>query len=131
VNPLGHIGESALSVEDIVGYLSKKDVDFCDARLERRYSLAIGVVNGELRYINVDSYEGVSIRVLINGVWGYASTTDFSWDSLKRAADRAYICAKKLAGSSRRKLSLDATLINTNVKATIKINPMDVDIEEK
>ena len=68
-----------MSVEDIVEYLSSKDVDFCDARFERRYGLSIGVVNGELRYINTGVSEGVSIRVFIGGVWGYASTTDTSW----------------------------------------------------
>jgi len=118
-----------MSVEDIIEYLSNKDIDFCDARFERRYSLSIGIVNGELRYINTNISEGVSIRVFIEGVWGYASTTDTSWDSLKSATNRAYKNAKKLGGG--RRLSLDAVTTSTSVKAQIKINPMNVDLEDK
>jgi len=118
-----------MGVEDIVEYLSRKDVDFCDARFERRYSLSIGVVNGELRYINTGVSEGVSIRVFIGGAWGYASTTDISWDSLKSAADRAYRNAKRLRGE--KKLSLDAITTSMSVRAPIKINPMDIDLGDK
>ena len=118
-----------MSVEDLVDYLEGKDIDFCDVRYERRYGLSVGVVNGELRYINNEVFEGVSIRVLIRGVWGYASTTDVSWESLKYAADRAYRNAKKVGGG--KKLHLDAPTINTRVKATVRINPKDVDLEDK
>ncbi len=118
-----------MCVEDVIEYLLSKDVDFCDARFERRYNLSVGVVNGKLRYINTSVSEGISIRVMIRGAWGYASTTDTSWDSLRSAADRAYKNAKKLCG--RRKLSLDAITTTTSVRASIKVNPMDVDLEDK
>ena len=120
-----------MKIEDIVEYLLGKNVDFCDVRLERRYGCGIGVVNGELRYINIDKAEGVSIRVMINGVWGYASTTELTWDSLKSAAERAYKNAEKLSAYGKGKLELDATTRSMKMKAPIRINPMDVDLEDK
>jgi len=118
-------------IEEIIEYLLQKGAQFCDARLEIRNSLSITVVNGAIRFISHEKSKGISIRVLINDAWGYASTTDLSWNSVKQAGERALKIAKVLGERSKGKLEIKARSIKANVKADIKINPLNVDLEEK
>ncbi|MEX0568344.1 MAG: PmbA/TldA family metallopeptidase, partial [Candidatus Njordarchaeota archaeon] len=120
-----------VDTEKIVDYLSKKGVDFCDARFEKHHWFTIMIINGEIRSVSMDTLLGVSIRVLVDGSWGYASTTNLSWESIKETGDRAYRLAKSICGTRNKRLELEATTVSKHVKAKIKINPIDVDIKEK
>jgi TldD protein len=66
----------------------------------------IHVRNGALQSIGNYSYGGVSVRVLVDGMWGFAVTSDTSWDSIKDAVSRAVTYARAVARIRRRKIRL-------------------------
>lgn len=114
----------------IVEYLSNRGAHYCDARLERKYDLSIGIVNGEIRSVNRAYMEGIVIRVLIYDKWGYASTTDLSWDAVKSAGQKALRMARSI-GKGKKKIELEATAITKNVKPPIQMDPRNIDLQEK
>ncbi|MHA1617342.1 MAG: TldD/PmbA family protein [Candidatus Njordarchaeales archaeon] len=120
------------SVTDVVDYLIRKGVDFCDARLESRGTLRIEVVNSEIRAISSNEQRGLAIRVLINGVWGYASTTRLDKESIREAAEKAFKAAKVLAErAGRKKILLNSIVRTEEAKPRILIHPWEVPLSEK
>ncbi|RLE72748.1 MAG: TldD/PmbA family protein [Thermoprotei archaeon] len=118
-------------ISDIIEYLLTKDVDFCDARLEERKQLNITVVNDEIRAISSSENRGISIRVLVNGAWGYASTTKDTWEEIKRTADMAVKMAKALSEGSSKKIEIHGVVSTEEAKPRVLMHPWDVSIEEK
>ncbi|MHA1589482.1 MAG: TldD/PmbA family protein [Candidatus Njordarchaeales archaeon] len=119
-------------VTDAIDYLIRKGVDFCDARLESRETLRIEIVNGEIRAINSSKQRGLSIRALIDGVWGYASTTKFDTESIKETAEKAFKAAKVLAEKAKRKKILLNSIVRTEeAKPRILIHPWNVPLSKK
>ncbi len=119
------------SVNEIVEYLSNKDIDFCDARLEEKNSLSIIVMNDTIRSISSTKHTGISIRVYINGGWGYASTTSRKWSDLKEAAEKAYKIAKRLSGERKPKKEFTIIVSTEEAKPRIIHHPWDISTDEK
>ncbi len=66
----------------------------------------VNVRNGTLQSLSSYSYGGVSVRVLIDGMWGFAATSSTDWDSVKDAVGRAVSLARAVARLRRRKVSI-------------------------
>ncbi len=120
-----------ISVSEIVEYLSRRDIDFCDARYEDKNSLSITVMNDEIRSISSTKHTGISIRVFMNGSWGYASTTSMDWNDVKEAADKAYKMAKKLSGNKISKKEFTVIVSTEEAKPRITHHPWDIPIDDK
>jgi len=120
-----------ISVSEIVEYLSGRNIDFCDARYEEKNTLSITVMNDEIRAISSIKHTGISIRVYMNGSWGYASTTSKDWNEIKEAADRAYRMAKKLSGDKVSRKEFTIIVSTEEAKPRITHHPWDVPIDDK
>jgi len=120
-----------ISVSEIVEYLSGRNIDFCDARYEEKNTLSITVMNDEIRAISSIKHTGISIRVYMNGSWGYASTTSKDWNEIKEAADRAYRMAKKLSGDKVSRKEFTIIVSTEEAKPRITQHPWDVPIDDK
>ena len=119
-------------IEKGVSYLQDLGVDFGDIRIEEHNTTSIFIVNKEIRSVSTNYQSGLSVRALVNGKWGYASTNILSFKELKRTIDVAYTSAKVTADMTRSKrFKLDAKAINAHVKANIKEDPASIDLEEK
>lgn len=81
-----------------------------DAHLEIRYHqrimTKIRMDKGELRTANADDFSGVGIRTLIDGAWGYASTSKLDKESLNETMNNAISAARNLAPKMKEKLAL-------------------------
>ena len=106
---------------------------YCDVRVGRY--LRQFVITRETRVQNVVNTEstGIGVRVIVNGAWGFAATSDLTPKGAATAARQASAIAKANAKSQTRPVQLAPT---TGVgvvewKTPIKKNAMQVPIKEK
>jgi len=78
--------------------LNKSAADHVEMRHHRRENLAISVKDGKMDTLNNGVVEGVCVRVLVNGSWGFASTTS----SLEKDIEKALNDATKLGRASKK-----------------------------
>jgi len=74
-----------------------RGADYADARWVQGRSEEFVVKNGSLSQAEMRSSQGVGIRVLKSGAWGFASTDRLEADSLSEAAVRAVAIAEASA----------------------------------
>ena len=106
---------------------------YCDVRIGRylrqfvatREDKVTGVVNTES--------SGVGIRVIANGAWGFAATSDMTPDAVAAAARQATALAKANSGARIAQVQLAPTpgVGEVSWKAPIRKNSMLVPVKEK
>ncbi len=69
-----------------------------EARYHRRKSQLLQVQKGLVKQVKSSISAGVGIRVLVDGAWGFSSTSDLSVKSLEKALKQAIDCAKSISG---------------------------------
>lgn len=79
---------------------------WAEARFHRRNSQSLQVQKGLVKQAKSAITSGVGVRVLVEGAWGFSSTSDLGVKSLERALKRAIDCAKSL--SQMKKASVKA-----------------------
>ena len=93
--------------EDKAEYvLDKAEVDFIDVRLEDYNVTSITVVDGIVNNCLTYFKEGVAIRVIVDGAWGFQSTTDLTKEGLDSAINRANKMARAEATKAKEKVEL-------------------------
>lgn len=71
-----------------------KGASYADARIGRYLNQFITAQEKRIsNVVNTESY-GIGIRVIANGTWGFAATSDMSTDSIARTAEKAVMVAK-------------------------------------
>ena len=101
-------------------------VDYIDIRAGMSDNTSILMKDGDVDEINTGMSLGARIRVLKNGAWGFAYTTDLS--KLNDITDTAIQLSNSLTGDVE--LS-EAEIIKDKVKVDVKIPFKDISIEEK
>ncbi|MEQ9366567.1 MAG: TldD/PmbA family protein [Leptospirales bacterium] len=71
---------------------------FAELRYHKRRTRSIGIRKGEVSDMSSRAFEGIGIRVLIQGSWGFAATSDLSQAGLERALGQARSMARLFAG---------------------------------
>ncbi|MFW9927833.1 MAG: TldD/PmbA family protein [Candidatus Thorarchaeota archaeon] len=106
--------------------------DFADIRGFSSKSLNFSVRKGNIEQTLSQRLNGVAIRVMANGAWGFCSTEDYSLKNLKKNLERAYKLAYLTGERIKTKINTDTehSFIGKNVLKT-DLNPQDVSIEEK
>ena len=101
-------------------------VDYMDVRAGMSSNTSILMKDGDVDEINTGISLGARIRVLKNGAWGFAYTTDLS--KLNEITDTAIQLSNSLTGDVE--LS-ESEVIEDKVKVDVKIPFKDISIEEK
>lgn len=101
-------------------------VDYIDVRAGMSDNTSILMKDGNVDEINTGMSLGARIRVLKNGAWGFAYTTDLS--KLNEITDTAIQLSNSLTGDVE--LS-ESEIIKDKVEVDVKIPFKDVSIEEK
>ena len=83
---------------------SAKKVRYVEARFHKRTSSEIRIAGGELEEAKTSKIAGVGIRVLIDGAWGFSSTSDISQKSMREALSNAIAIAKVSAKGRKKKV---------------------------
>lgn len=101
-------------------------VDYMDVRAGMSNNTSILMKDGDVDEINTGISLGARIRVLKNGAWGFAYTTDLS--KLNEITDTAIQLSNSLTGDVE--LS-ESEVVKDKVKVDVKIPFKDISIEEK
>lgn len=112
---------------------SKAGATYADARIGRY--LRQFVITRETRVENVVNTEstGIGIRVIVNGTWGFAATSDLSPDAVAKAAQQAAAIAKANSKFQSVPVQLAPTkgVGEVSWATPIKKNAMQVPVKEK
>ncbi|WP_295680546.1 TldD/PmbA family protein [uncultured Nevskia sp.] len=112
---------------------TKAGATYADVRIGRY--LRQFVITRETRVENVVNTEstGIGIRVIVNGTWGFAATSDLSPDAIAKAAQQAAAIAKANSKFQTAPVQLAPTkgLGEVSWATPIKKNAMEVPIKDK
>lgn len=105
---------------------------YADARHVQRKYQNIDTRNAEIENVTENSSEGVGIRVLFKGSWGFAGTNNLDEKSVVKTAERAL----RLARAASRVKVLDVNLseaptVRDSYRTKFEIDPFLVPLKEK
>jgi len=105
------MGSSLYDLADkAIQYATVQGAQYCDARAEKQTRKSLLIENGEIEYVRDKSDEGIGIRILKNGAWGfYAITNPKSFEEIKEAIQLAI---KNVSYYSKKKIN--PTLIKSS-----------------
>ena len=67
-----------------VKFAMDSGIQYCDARAEQQETKSILIENNEVEYVKTNKDEGIGIRLIKDGVWGFCSITNpQSFDQIK------------------------------------------------
>jgi len=107
---------------------------YAETRYHCRIINEVNFSNGEIELIRNVSNSGCGIRVLVDGCWGFTSTSNISKDALKNALYEAISIAKLLSGNKKKKVEGLAEvnqMARGHLEARVKGDLKNIDIEQK
>src|ERR671925_1553255 len=115
---------------------SSKSATYVEGRYQSRVTSEVNFINGELQRIRVVETTGCGIRVLVDGCWGFSSTSNVSdaalKESLREAISAAHILSEikknKVKGLAQSKMVTGSFRTAPNRKNN---NLSDIGIEQK
>ena len=127
--PKDVIGEDLLELS--VKKAGELGADYADARAQALGLEVIRVENGELRSYELSETKGVGIRVLLNGRWGFASTTHLSREAVLEAVEKAIKIARASASMAKAVELAEVRPEERIFESSCKLDPADISPEEK
>lgn len=119
-------------LKNIIYHLKAKKVAYGDARYVCTTRQSIGVKDQIVEAISQNDDMGVGIRVVVDGCWGFASTSILAEDELIKAANLAIKIAKASALTKREEVNLAGVEPYVDKYATgYREDPFSVPIDEK
>ena len=88
----------------LLRHIVRDTSEWVELRYHSRQTKTVSVRNGRLEESSSVRVAGVGIRVLVDGVFGFASTTDLTKEGIKRALVDAQRAARVSAASKREKI---------------------------
>ncbi len=105
--------------ENAVRIAQRYGCTYCDARSEATEKHGIVIENGHLEHLITSHEQGIGIRVLCDGAWGFFSTSDHS--KLENGIISAIRSAKHHASKKKNKISLaETSVIQKNISYMVK-----------
>lgn len=105
---------------------------YADARVVHRRAQHVATKNGEVDSLSDGETEGIGVRVLVDGAWGFACDPTLSAQGARDAATRAASFARASASRARRRVALAPVEPASGRYAAPSVrDPVDVPIEEK
>src|SRR5438094_3956660 len=104
--------------------------EYADARVVLERDQLVATKNGRVERISDSESEGIGVRVLVGGAWGFACDRRLSLEGAREAALRACTFARAAAGLHSRRLAPVEPQTGTH-RTPIERDPFDVPISEK
>jgi TldD protein len=86
---------------------TQRGATYADARVVRRRTQHVAVKSGRVEALSLGETEGIGVRVLVDGAWGFASTSRGEPDEVDRVAALAVRIARASARTTRQRVTLD------------------------
>jgi TldD protein len=103
---------------------------YADARAIVRRSQLVTTKNGEVEAMSDTETEGIGVRVLVDGAWGFACDRRLEDVGARDAAQRAAAFARAAPGSHERELAPLEPQVGT-YRSEFERDPVDVPLTEK
>ena len=98
--PVNELAEHALDSALAAG------AGYADARVVQRRAQHVSTKNGEVDSVSDAETEGIGVRVLVDGAWGFAGDPRLSEEGARDAALRAVAFARASASRARTRVEL-------------------------
>ena len=106
--------------------------EYVDARMENHYSEQIGIYDGRVQRASSNLKEGIGIRMIVEGAWGFQSTTNLTIEGIREACNLAFRAAKESAKHVSRKVRLaDSKAKRDRYSAKTRLRLTDMRLEDK
>jgi TldD protein len=111
---------------------TKARADYADARLVTEESESLTVKNQEMEGIDRARSDGIGIRVLVDGFWGFAATARLDDEDVHRTAELAVAIARAASRLPRDPVKLaEVEPVKARWETTVQQDPFIVPLEEK
>jgi len=115
-----------------IEHASKLGVDYADTRLEDHFNELIIVADGKVQRGVINRKRGISVRTLVDGAWGFQSTTDLTKKGIRQTAEIAFKVAKASSKHVPTPVKLAPTKAHKiSYKTKVKVDLEDVAFEDK
>jgi len=105
---------------------------YADVRIVRRTTQGITVKNGVVQGLTQDESLGFGVRVIADGAWGFASSSELTNDELDRVAALAVRIARASARANVRPVDLGPAEVHVDSYVTPhEVDPFSISLEEK
>lgn len=98
-------------IDSVLKNIIRNSNDYVEFRYHNRATRSIGIRKGEVNDMSYRETRGLAIRALVNGAWGFASTSETGHAAIEKAVQSAISMARTL--SSRKKEKIKLADINT------------------
>ena len=123
VKPLAHT---------ILNHLDARDIDYADVRIVHHVSENVTVKNTAPEAVKHRDTFGFGVRVLKNGAWGFAASSDFSKESIDKTAKQALeIAAASRIAFGKRDSFQPPKAVTDSYITPHRIDPFSKTLEEK
>jgi TldD protein len=85
----------------LLGHLPSRGLQYADVRVVHRLEETLAVRNGAPEAIQARESYGYGVRVLRNGCWGYAASSEVTTDCVRQTVERALMTADAAAMTTR------------------------------
>src|SRR5438445_3314396 len=120
------LAEAALNAAQVKG------ASYADVRLDERVQQDVTVKNGQLAAVSDDAREGVGVRVLVDGAWGFAGSARLDIDEVHEVVDRAIRIARASARARSTPVDLGPPVTSRGqYKTPVERDPFSVPLTEK
>ena len=111
---------------------SSHGAQYADVRVVNSHDESISVKDGIVEGLNSNETEGLGVRVLVNGAWGFASSRNLTNDEVDHITDQAIEIAHASAIVSGERVDLGPKVTSQGLYQTpVKIDPFSVSLEDK
>ncbi|MDZ4676244.1 MAG: TldD/PmbA family protein [Oligoflexia bacterium] len=83
-----------------------RSTHWTEMRYHKKASHTLGILKGEVSEMSSKHYEGIGLRCLIDGTWGFASTGDISELGIVKALAQAENMARELSSRKKKKIQI-------------------------
>ncbi len=112
--------------------VSQFGAEYAEARAQKLHKTMLTLKEGRVEVAKQGIENGVALRVLVNGAWGFASVGSLNAETLKKAVSDA--CKMARTASSRLKAPIklaETKTVNDRVQVKSKKNPSAISMEDK
>lgn len=119
-------------VADALEAARSEGASYADARVVETRREGVSVRTGRVEGVESAESLGIGIRVIAEGSWGFASTSDLSPDGVRAAARNAVALARAAATTQREPVRLSAVGAFTDTwSGPCEIDPFGISLDEK
>jgi TldD protein len=104
--------------------------DYADARIVRKRDQLVATKNGRVDRMADAESEGIGVRVLVNGAWGFACDRRLTDEGARNAATRACVFARAAPGRHSRELAPLEPRTGRH-ESTVERDPFAVSLADK